>query len=58
MQEHLYVTPIRKALLLREILSGFDIGQRQPHGDGLQRDTSPRVAGFDRALMISMATSG
>ena len=50
MQEHLYVGPIRKPLLVREILGSLDIGQREPHGNGLQRNSASHLSGLQRAF--------
>src|ERR1035441_6950480 len=49
-QEHLYVSLIRKSLLVREILGSLDIGHREPHGNGLQGNSPPRLAGLQRAF--------
>src|ERR1035441_10749197 len=50
MQEHLYVSLIRKSLLVREILGSLDIGHREPPGNGLQGNSPPRLAGLQRAF--------
>src|SRR5258708_34816748 len=49
-QEHLYVGLIRKPLLVREILGRLDIGHGEPHGDGLQGHSPPRIAGLQRVF--------
>jgi len=49
-QEHLCVGLIRKPLLVSEILGSLDIGQREPHGDGLQGNSPPRLAGLQGAF--------
>ena len=50
MQEHLYISLISESLLLRQVLSSFDIGHWQPHRDGFERHRSPGLAGFHRAF--------
>ena len=49
-QEHLYVGLIRKPLLVRQILGRLDIGYRQPHGNRLQGNSPPRLAGLQRTF--------
>jgi len=46
----MYVGPIRKPLVVREILGSLDIGQREPHSNGLQGNSPPRLAGLQRAF--------
>src|ERR1017187_2000123 len=57
-QKHRDEGVIRKLLLVREILGRLDVGHREPHGNGLQGNGPPRLAGPQRSFHDLRAASG